>query len=92
MRGIQSAANIYDLRRTETQKPTRIIVNEYSNLSRERQALEWLSGEYHEDVFTFPRLDSIISNFDSGRRWATQLPIKRRGWVKEFYNTILSIH
>jgi cellulose biosynthesis protein BcsQ len=92
MRGIQSAANIYDLRRTETQKPTRIIVNEYGNLSRERQALEWLSGEYPEDVYTFPRLDSIINNFDSGRRWATQLPIKRRGWIKEFYNAILTIH
>jgi cellulose biosynthesis protein BcsQ len=91
MRGVQSAASIYDLRRTETQKPTRIIINEYSNLSRERQALEWLSEGYQGDIYTFPRLDSIVTNLDLSRRWATQLPIKRRIWIKGFYNTVLKV-
>jgi MinD-like ATPase involved in chromosome partitioning or flagellar assembly len=91
MRGVQSAASVYDLRRTETQKPTRILINEYNNLSRERQALEWLSNEYHGDVYTFPRLEGIITNLDLNRRWAIQLPIKRRVWIKEFYNILLKV-
>jgi cellulose biosynthesis protein BcsQ len=91
-RSVQAATTVYELRRTATDKPTKILFNEYTQLSREKQAIKWLSENFSpQDLHVFPRIDSLITNLDLGRRWAIGLQIKKRNEIKDFYTKLLKI-